>query len=502
MPRLRVYGHEFLAQRCLVQLSLGHPFSRSLGSGAKVPPVKLYSRSGQDPLHLWSSLKLVMTSKSDISAVPHSVILPLPDEREVFTFQVASLERFTLELSLYPTFGSKVIGRAIILPSTFLDIRYHKGFVAPLLDHHLKTIGEVAFEVSCIRPFQGAQLEIGGRVETYWKSKVAPTAPTQDHAHQYQAHRPPSVRPAPNTASSTNQPKDNTLVTASSLSGEYINVVVQVTKDGVPVVYPEWRLPVGGLDVGVPDVTYAQFTSLAASTAKTFAPPPAAAGAAEWYTAISTSLASLQDVLEAVPPGEMGLNLQLRYSRGLSRAASTLAAGAGTSAGTCTGMGTASTADIGKSIEVNAYVDSVLHTVYDAAKLAAAKAEGGGRKMMFSSYDPTVCTALNWKQPNCASRPASDPTAKSGCRIQRLIRTHKGKSHHTESALTYRRRLLCLVLRHLQRGARVATRPRASRGRVGPAVPEREGGGQLRKEHKSARCHIGRLDSGESSRCP
>lgn len=364
-----------------MQLSLGHPFSRSLG--AKVPPVKLYSRSGQDPLHL-SSLKLVMTSKSDISAVPHSVILPLPDEREVFTFQVQSLERFTLELSLYPTFGSKVIGRAIILPSTFLDIRYHKGFVAPLLDHHLKTIGEVAFEVSCIRPFQGAQLEIGGRVETYWKSKVTPTAPSQDHAHQYQAHRPlsvsstPSVRPAANT---TTQPKDNTLVTASSLSGEYINVVVQVTKDGVPVVYPDWRLPVGGLDIGVPDVTYDQFIQLASTSRRTFTPPSRNTGA-EWYTAISSSLASLQDVLAAVPAGEdLGLNIQLRYSKGARPGGSA--------------------ANVGKSIEVNAYVDAVLHAVYDAAKRAASKGDGAGRKMVFSSYDPTVCTALNWKQPNC-----------------------------------------------------------------------------------------------------
>jgi hypothetical protein len=138
---------------------------------------------------MWSSLKLVMTSKTDITSVPHSVILPLADEREVFSFQVQDLARFTLELSLYPTFGSKVIGRAIVLPSMFTDIQNHQGLVVPLLDHHLKTIGEVAFEVSCIKPFQGAQLEIGGRVETYWKSKVTPSAPSQDHAHQFQSHR-------------------------------------------------------------------------------------------------------------------------------------------------------------------------------------------------------------------------------------------------------------------------------------------------------------------------
>jgi hypothetical protein len=52
---------------------------------------------------------------------------------------------------------------------------------------------------------------------------------------------------------------------------------------------------------------------------------------------------------------------------------------------------------VGRSGEVNAFVDSVLHVVYEAGKTSP------GRKIIFSSFDPTVCTALNWKQPNCES---------------------------------------------------------------------------------------------------
>lgn len=320
-----------------------------------------------------------MTSKSDISAVPHSVILPLPDEREVFSFQVHSLERFTLELSLYPTFGSKVIGRAIILPSTFMDIRYHKGFVAPLLDHHLKTIGEVAFEVSCIRPFEGAQLEIGGRVETYWKSKVTPNTPMQDHAHQYQAHRPlsvsttsPAIRPP--TISTSNQSKESALVTASSLSGEYVHIIVQVTKDGIPVAYPEWRLPIPGLDIGVADVTHDQFLSLATSLNRTLT-PPTSTSAASWYTAIAQSLSSLDHLLAALP-SDIGINIQLRYCRNFD----------------------SNLQKVGRSIEVNEFVDRVLAGIYDAGRSSGSSQS---RKIVFSSFEPTVCTALNWKQPNC-----------------------------------------------------------------------------------------------------
>lgn len=327
---------------------------------------------------MWSSLKLVMTSTSDIASPPHSVILPLADEREVFAFQVHSLDKFTLELSLYPTFGSKILGRAIILPATFLDISYHKAFVTPLLDHHLKAIGEVAFEVSCIRPFQGAQLEIGGRVETYWKSKIVPTSQTQDHAHQRQIHRPltvstssPALR-APTGMSST-QPRESALVTASSLSGDYVHVIVQLTKDMLPVAYPSYTLPISGFDFAVPDITSTQFRQLSRSSGRGLKlPTGASSSAAEWHKAIASAMVTLDDLLVALP-ADVGINLQLLYLRQVD------AESLGTSC----------------SPEVNKYVDGVLHVVYEAGKSTP------GRKIIFSSFDPTVCTALNWKQPNC-----------------------------------------------------------------------------------------------------
>lgn len=371
---LRVYGHEFLAKRCLVQLSLGHPYARG---EEKAPPVKLYSRSGQDSLHMWSSLKLVMTSKSDTSVVPHSVILPLADAREVFSFQVQSLERFALEVSLYPTFGSKVIGRATIHPSTFMDIRDHKTFTAFLVDHHLKTIGEVAFELSCIRPFEGAKLEIGGRVETYWKSKVTPSNSTQDHAHQFQSHRPvgvssmsPAVRPSVSIVKSQEEPA---LVTASSLSGDYIRLRVQVTRDGIPVIYSKFKLPVDEVDVGVSNVTYAQFEAVAKKTGRGLPASCTATTFVQWRDVIWNCMASVEDLLKLVP-AEVGLNLCLKYTREFD----------------------AERTGIAHSAEVNTFVDAILQVVYDAGQVTP------GRRILFSSFDPTVCTALNWKQPNYA----------------------------------------------------------------------------------------------------
>lgn len=47
--------------------------------------------------------------------------------------------------------------------------------------------------------------------------------------------------------------------------------------------------------------------------------------------------------------------------------------------------------------EVNRFVDAILRTVYDAGTQYRSQS----RKILFSSFSPTVCTALNWKQPNC-----------------------------------------------------------------------------------------------------
>ena len=55
----------------------------------------------------------------------------------------------------------------------------------------------------------------------------------------------------------------NHSLTHSSVSGNYIYITVQVTRDLQPVVYSQWRLPEGAYDLGVADVTFAQFSALA-----------------------------------------------------------------------------------------------------------------------------------------------------------------------------------------------------------------------------------------------
>jgi CDK inhibitor PHO81 len=49
-------------------------------------------------------------------------------------------------------------------------------------------------------------------------------------------------------------------------------------------------------------------------------------------------------------------------------------------------------------LEVNEFVDSVLSTVYETIQSHASSTDH--RRIVFSSFNPVVCTTLNWKQPN------------------------------------------------------------------------------------------------------
>lgn len=51
-------------------------------------------------------------------------------------------------------------------------------------------------------------------------------------------------------------------------------------------------------------------------------------------------------------------------------------------------------------IDLNDVVDAVLRTIYDTTMQEGAPAR---RNVVFTSFSPDVCSALNWKQPNCTS---------------------------------------------------------------------------------------------------
>ncbi|KAI8643885.1 hypothetical protein BD408DRAFT_414043 [Parasitella parasitica] len=403
----RIYGHNYLDRKYQIQISL------------RQPPIRLYDNAQI------SSLRLIISSKPDTGMIPHSVILPLVDDRDVFNFQVDKLDDFLLEFDILATFGSKVLGRGVALPQSFslVDFKIAEGHrTIPLLDGHLKVIGELSYDYSVINPFRGVQLEIGGRIETYWKStKTVLPVPTTSGADINTTESTDTVTTAaslattaalPTTAltntssttttNSTTLPANNTntttatnslsstvpsFITASSLSGDYVQVVIQLTKDLVPVVFSNWMVPYQGLDLAVSDLTLSQFIRIGESILKDNQPhspnntddicPITGNSFSIQKLNDYKSFLSLEQVLEKLPLS-MGLHLELKYPLPSDQSLYSFTNIAGR----------------------NTFVDTILQCIYDHVR--SLSPDTASRSLFFSSYNPAICMVVNWKQPNYA----------------------------------------------------------------------------------------------------
>lgn len=86
-------------------------------------------------------------------------------------------------------------------------------------------------------------------------------------------------------------------LTHSSVTGSYLYITVQVSRDLEPVVYPDWVLPEIGYDLGVADLTLTQFKGLAQRHGRCL-PTPGSSSIREFRSAIAQSMASLREVLQ------------------------------------------------------------------------------------------------------------------------------------------------------------------------------------------------------------
>ncbi|KAK4075115.1 uncharacterized protein Triagg1_4779 [Trichoderma aggressivum f. europaeum] len=333
---LRRYGHNFLDTKTVVQIS--------------------FQDSGEQPLVFFQdgkypAARLTISSKvSDL--IPKNIILPFQEDTRIVSFQVDNLKTFSLDFDVFPAYGAKTIAKTVVLPSVFLNQSGSSKSCLPLFDPRLRAIGQITFNTQVIKPFRGQPLEITD-FETYWKA-----------------------------TSQFNQPT-NAIVTGSSLSGDYVRVFVQYTSDGVPIIWPQWTISCGGLDIPVCRLSFAQFdaiTSQGASRAQLAGlATKTADDIAEIYHILATAGITLKDALAILPPG-IHVNLQIVYPT--TEEEETLA--------------------LGPALDVNVYVDSILTVVFDHARAQRAQSHSSHvvRSMVFSSYNARLCTALNWKQPN------------------------------------------------------------------------------------------------------
>lgn len=87
-------------------------------------------------------------------------------------------------------------------------------------------------------------------------------------------------------------------MTISSIEGDYLYVVVQVTQDTQPVAYPHWKLPGDKFDLHVPNLTLSQFNNLAVELGrKVDTRKQKATTTAQWYSLLRGSMLSLAELL-------------------------------------------------------------------------------------------------------------------------------------------------------------------------------------------------------------
>ena len=408
----RVYGHNYLDKNFLVVITVGSPPGsdhRRSGKAIKFYPRLLDSTLAQNvSLPSPNRLKMVITASPGVNAPPYTIPLPPQASYDTFMFQASSLKDLTLEFSIYPNFGTKTIGRAVAHPSIFHSPE--GGFTTlSILDHRLHSIGEVcthlvlrrtdaevyiqvSFSVYVTTPFQGITLEVGGAVETYWKSLTLPQGnplhPGSQNVPPWRqsprsldsTHTSPSIQSAPASPLHT--------VTLSSLSGNYVYAVVQVTKDLQPVLYVERLLPESSYDLGVADVTLAQFDALANQLDRGEQLIRRMTSIQDWHRILPRVMLPLsrfmqvrrslyiQKVMDSyfmqLLPVQFGLTLELALFPSQS---------------------------INRHLDLNLSVNAVFRTIKQTtSSLGGAFAR---RRIAFTSFSHRVCTALNWKQPNC-----------------------------------------------------------------------------------------------------
>ncbi|KAL4813043.1 hypothetical protein BDW67DRAFT_116993 [Aspergillus spinulosporus] len=332
---LRRYGHNFLDKKVFVQILFDPSSSISFDQAGRYPAARLTISSKLSEL------------------IPRTVMLPIQEDARMISFHVDTLQTFTVDFEIFPTFGSKVIAKTVALPTVFGAEKSSAGSCClPLFDPRLRAIGQLRFWFQVIKPYHGDPLEIT-HFATYWK------------------------------ATSTDESDHSGLVTGSSLSGDHVQLFVQLTRDKVPVVHPQYTVKHYGIDIPICHLTFSEFQAVGAEKNVNrpellkFLQAHAADDLALTHRVLAASFLSLREVFESLPV-DVNVNLSILYPSAAEEQALKM-----------TSM-----------TDVNTFADAILTVVFDHARIARDKNPEFMRSVVFTSYNANICVALNWKQPN------------------------------------------------------------------------------------------------------
>ncbi|KAL4911727.1 hypothetical protein BDW62DRAFT_47648 [Aspergillus aurantiobrunneus] len=332
---LRRYGHNFLDKKVFIQILFDPSSSISFDQAGRYPAARLTISSKLSEL------------------IPRTVMLPIQEDSRMISFHVDTLQNFTVDFEIFPTFGSKVIAKTVALPTVFKAEQSSAGSCClPLFDPRLRSIGQLRFGFQVIKPYHGDPLEIT-HFATYWK------------------------------ATSTGESDHSGLVTGSSLSGDHIQLFVQLTRDKIPVVHPQYTVKHYGLDIPLCHLTSSEFQAIGGEKGVNraeilqFLQTRASDDLGLTHRVLAASFFSLREVFQNLPI-DVNVNLSILYPSAVEE----------------------HTLNMTSMADVNTFADAILTVVFDHARIARDKNPDFMRSVVFTSYNSNICIALNWKQPN------------------------------------------------------------------------------------------------------
>ena len=334
---LRRYGHNFLENKTFIQLTF-----EAAGSEA----ISFYHDNK------YPAARLTVSSKSS-DVIPRNLMLPIQEDFKIISFQLNSLDSLAIDFDIFPTFGSKVIAKSVALPDLFTATQHSSGHCClPLFDPRLRAIGQISFQFQVIKPFQGIPLDIT-HFATYWR------------------------------ATSQLDTDPIAFITGSSLSGDYVQIVVQLTADGIPVLYPSWSIDHYGIEVPVARLTHEQYSSIGSQQDRigrilAYLEGTSTNDIAEIHEQLAESFVTLRDVLKHLPTS-ISVDIQVLFPT----------------------LAQERSLGLSPSPNINEFADAILKEVFDHARTTREQSPDFMRSIVFTSYNADICTALNWKQPNC-----------------------------------------------------------------------------------------------------
>uniref|UniRef100_A0A3Q3LX58 Glycerophosphocholine phosphodiesterase 1 n=1 Tax=Mastacembelus armatus TaxID=205130 RepID=A0A3Q3LX58_9TELE len=286
-----------------------------------------------------------------------------PDNLELtFEFFEEDLSEHVVQGDAHPGH----VGTACLLSSFFLESGKDNGLVTlPIMGRNsTKTLGKVRVDYLVIRPIQGLQCDMSSSFTKYWKKRSALNV---GHRGAGSTHTAKHHKIRENTIASFRS--------AANHGAAYVEFDVHLSKDAVPVVYHDLTCCISTrktslelIEVPVKDLTYDQLQLLKVKNKNLESWLKLYLLDDEDEVDEHQPFPSLSQIFQAIPD-HVGFNIELKWI--------------------CQMKDGSWDGNLSSYFNMNRFLDIILSCVLQ---------KGGKRRIVFSCFDPDICTMVRHKQ--------------------------------------------------------------------------------------------------------